>query len=91
LLALAWLVVVVVMAAAGAGVVAQWSHLPGTSARAELTWHGDQELGRQLDAAQADLEAIGEDVDRPSVLAHGGARRADRRRPGTVQRPDPGR
>jgi hypothetical protein len=71
LLALAWLVVVVVMAAAGAGVVAQWSHPPGTSARAELTWHGDQELGRQLDAAQADLEAIGDDVDRLSVLARG--------------------
>ena len=71
LLAVAWLAVIVVMALGGAGVVAQWSHPPGTPARAELTWHGDQEVGPSLDAAQADLEAIGDEVDRLSVLARG--------------------
>lgn len=59
------------MALGGAGVVAQWSHPPGTPARAELTWHGDQEVGPSLDAARADLEAIGDEVDRLSVLARG--------------------
>jgi hypothetical protein len=71
LLAIVWLLVIVVMAVAGAGVVAQWSHPPGTPARAELTWHGDQEVSPSLDAAQDDLEAIGEQVDRLSVLARG--------------------
>lgn len=70
-LALVWLVVVVVMAVASAGVVAQWSHPPGTPARAELTWHGDQEVDPALDAALADLRAIGDEVDRLSILARG--------------------
>jgi tetratricopeptide (TPR) repeat protein len=71
LLALAWLAVIVVMALGGAGVVAQWSHPPGTPARAELTWHGDQAVGPALDTAQADLRAIGDQVDHLSVLARG--------------------
>jgi hypothetical protein len=71
LLAVVWLFVAVVMALAGAGVVAQWSHPPGTPSRAELTWHGDQEVAPSLDAAQADLGAIGTEVDRLSVLARG--------------------
>ena len=71
LLALVWLTVIVVMALGGAGVVAQWSHPPGTPARAELTWRGDQAVAPSLDAAQADLAAIGEEVDRLSVLARG--------------------
>lgn len=70
-LAFAWLVVIVVMAIGSAGVVAQWSHPPGTPARAELTWRADQEVEPSLDAAQAELAAIGGQVDRLSVLARG--------------------
>ena len=82
-LGLVWLVVIVVMAVAGAGVVAQWSHAPGTSTRAELTWDGDQETGPALDAAQDALGAIGDEVDRLSVLARGalGALTADDQEP----------
>ena len=71
LLAVAWLSVIVVMALGGAGVVAQWSHPPGTPARAELTWLGDQAVEPSLDAAHADLQAIGDGVERLSVLARG--------------------
>ncbi|MEW5991384.1 MAG: hypothetical protein AB1736_08590 [Chloroflexota bacterium] len=70
-LGIAWLVVIVVMAVAGAGLVAQWSHPPGTAARAELTWHADQALAPSLDAAQADLVAIEANVDRLALLARG--------------------
>ncbi len=69
--AIAWLAVIVVLAVAGAGIVAQWSHPPGTAARAELTWHGDQEVGPALDAAGAKLSTIGAEVDRLSILARG--------------------
>lgn len=71
LLALAWLLAIVALALGGAGIVAQWSHPPGTPARAELTWRGDQAIAPSLDAAQADLEAIAADVDRLAVLARG--------------------
>jgi hypothetical protein len=71
LLAVAWLLVVAVLAIGGAGIVAQWSHPPGTSARGELTWVGDRAVAPSLDAARADLEVIAGDVDRLSVLARG--------------------
>jgi hypothetical protein len=71
LLAVAWLLIVVVLALGSAGIVAQWSHPPGTSARAELTWHGDQALAPTLDAAQVDLEAIASQVDRLSLMGRG--------------------
>ncbi|MEO5919089.1 MAG: hypothetical protein ABIQ17_05960 [Candidatus Limnocylindrales bacterium] len=71
--------VMAVIALGSAGVIAIWSHPPGTSARAELTWHEDQVLGSQLNGAQADLEAIAADTDRLAVLARGavGALTAD--------------
>jgi hypothetical protein len=71
LLAIAWLVVVVVLALGSAGVVAQWSHPAGTPARAELTWRGDQAIRPRLDFAESDLRAIAAQVDRLSVLARG--------------------
>lgn len=71
LLAVTWLIVIVVLALGGAGIVAQWSHPPGTAARAELTWGGDRAVAPSLDAAQANLEVIAGDVDRLSVLARG--------------------
>ncbi|MBI2777293.1 MAG: hypothetical protein HYX57_08580 [Chloroflexi bacterium] len=67
----AWVLAILVLAFGGAGIVAQWSHPPGTAARAELTWHGDQALEPSLVQAQADLVAVAADVDRLSVLARG--------------------
>ncbi|MBA3877044.1 MAG: hypothetical protein C0498_08935 [Anaerolinea sp.] len=71
LLAMGWLLVIVVLALGGAGIVAQWSHPPGTSARAELTWQGDRDVAPSLDAAQVNLQAIAGQVDRLAVLARG--------------------
>lgn len=69
--AVAWLLVVVVLALGSAGVVAQWSHPAGTPARAELTWYGDRTVAPSLDAAQTDLVAISDDMDRLALLARG--------------------
>lgn len=81
--AAAWLLIAIVIALGGAGIVAQWSHPPGTSGRAELTWAADREVGPRLDGAYADLEAISVRVDRLAVLARGalGALTADDRTP----------
>ena len=59
------------IAIGSAGVVALWSHPPGTAARAELTWAGDTKLGGALDGAEAELGAIAADTDRLAVLARG--------------------
>ncbi|TAL07751.1 MAG: hypothetical protein EPO00_08550 [Chloroflexota bacterium] len=64
-------VLVLAIAIGSAGIVALWSHPPGTEARAELTWAGDTKLGASLDAAQSDLTAIAADTDRLAVLARG--------------------
>ncbi len=71
------------IALGSAGIIAIWSHPPGTSARAELTWHEDQALRSQLNGSQADLEAIAADTDRLAVLARGavGALTADDQAP----------
>jgi hypothetical protein len=66
-----YLVLVSVFALGGAGIVAVWSHPPGTSARAELTWRGDETLKPALDGASASLGSIGADVDHLALLARG--------------------
>jgi hypothetical protein len=70
-LAAGYAVVMLAVALGGAGVVAMWSHPPGTDARAELTWHGDSTLAPELDSAQGDLATVAGNVDRLSVLARG--------------------
>ena len=70
-LAIAYGAIMLAVALGGAGVVAMWSHPPGTDARAELTWHGDSTLAPELDSAQGDLATVAADVDRLSVLARG--------------------
>lgn len=71
LFVLAWLLALAVLALGGAGIVAQWSHPPGTPARGELTWAGDRAVAPSIEAARAELEAIAGDVDRLAVLARG--------------------
>ncbi|MEO8469291.1 MAG: hypothetical protein ABI573_06445 [Chloroflexota bacterium] len=64
-------VLLLAIAVGSAGVVALWSHPPGTAARAELTWAGDTKLGGDLDRAQTELGTIAADTDRLAVLARG--------------------
>jgi hypothetical protein len=61
--AIAWTVLLALLAASGAGLVGQTFHAPGSPARAELTWPGDASIQPTLDAAAAQLEAISKDVD----------------------------
>jgi hypothetical protein len=79
--AIAYLLLLAVLATGGAGVVATWTHPPGTAARAELTYGGDAILARSLDHARQDLAAIADDVDQLALFARGalGALTADDR------------
>ena len=61
--ALAWLVVAVLVALGGAGIVAAMNHVPGTEARAEMTWDGDSETGPALDTATDQLQVLSDEVD----------------------------
>lgn len=69
LAALVWLVVAVLVALGGAGVVAGMNHVPGTDARAELTYGADRAAKAQLDAATDDLQALGASVDTLGEIA----------------------
>jgi hypothetical protein len=66
---LGWALLLVVLAASGAGLVGLAWHAPGSPARAELTYVGDAELGARLDSAQATLESISSDVERLATEA----------------------
>jgi hypothetical protein len=59
-----WTVLFAVLAAGGAGLIAQASHPPGSPARAELTYAGDAALGARLDQATDELRVIAADVER---------------------------
>jgi hypothetical protein len=69
---LAWVLIALLIALGGAGIVATMGHVPGTAARQELTWTVDADAEPRLDAATVHLEALADQVDR---LA-GTARRA---------------
>ena len=70
-LGLGFVILLAALASGSAGVVATWTHPPGSAARAELTSHGDAILTPALDIAQGDLAAIASDVDRLALLARG--------------------
>ena len=55
----------------GAGILALAAHPPGTPARAELTWAGDERLRPGLNAAASDLAHIAAETDELGVLARG--------------------
>jgi hypothetical protein len=61
--AVAWLVIAVLIALGGAGIVAAMNHVPGTAARAELTWATDSQTGPALDAATEQLEVLSDEVE----------------------------
>ncbi len=70
-LALAWLGISVLISIGAAGIVVGLDHVPGTAARAELTWAGDRAADAELDAAQAGLEALGALLARLALQARG--------------------
>jgi hypothetical protein len=70
-LALAWLAIAVLISIGAAGIVVGLDHVPGTAARAELTWAGDRAADAELDAAQTGLESLGRQVERLGLQARG--------------------
>jgi hypothetical protein len=71
ILAVGYLALMVVTSLGSAGIVALFSHPPGTAARAELTAHADSILSSELDAARSELALIADRVDHLAVLARG--------------------
>jgi hypothetical protein len=69
--ALAWFLVVVLIALGAAGLVAGLDHPPGTAGRADLTAAGDAQVTQLLDAAEADLVALADQVDALGIQARG--------------------
>ncbi len=60
---LAWAAIALLISLGAAGIIATLTHMPGTTARAELTWAGDVAVAPALDTATADLEALSAEVD----------------------------
>jgi hypothetical protein len=69
--ALAWLALIVVIALGASGIVAAMDQPPTTDARPDLTAPGDAEVTPLLDAAQADLAGLADEVDSLGTEARG--------------------
>jgi hypothetical protein len=69
--ALAWFAIIVVIALGAAGLVVGMDHPPGTLGRADLTAAGDAQVTPLLDAAEADLSALNDEVDELGTQARG--------------------
>ena len=67
----AWLVIIVVIALGAAGIVTGMDRPLGTAARADLTAAGDAEVTPLLDAAQAHLSALADQVEALGTQARG--------------------
>jgi hypothetical protein len=67
-LAAAWLAIVAVLSLGAAGIVATMAHNPGTEARPELTYAGDQALKPGLAAAETELDELSSEVGSLSQL-----------------------
>ena len=63
LLSIAWLAAALLIALGAAGIIAAGNHLPGTAARPELTWTGDQAAEPAMDAASDQLLVLSNEVD----------------------------
>jgi hypothetical protein len=70
-LAVVWLVVAAILSLGAAGIVGSMAHQPGTPARAELTYAGDQAIEPGLDAAEAGLVTLSDEVSRLGELGRG--------------------
>jgi hypothetical protein len=70
-LAVVWLVIAAILSLGAAGIAGSMAHQPGTAARAELTYTGDQAIEPGLKAAEAELVALSNDVSRLGELGRG--------------------
>jgi hypothetical protein len=70
-LAIAWLAVVVIIALGAAGLVTGMDAPPDGASRPELTSTGDAQVTAVLDAAEADLRGVADDVEALGVAARG--------------------
>ncbi len=68
---LVWLVVVLLIALGGAGIVAGTDHPPGSAARPDSNVAGDAEVTAQLDAASKALAGLADEVDQLGTAARG--------------------
>ena len=66
---ISWTILLALLAVSGAGLVGETFHPPGSPARAELTWTGDQAIDAELDVAARELTDIAADVGRLATLA----------------------
>ena len=69
--ALIWLAVIVVIALGAAGIVAGMDHPPGSDGRPDVTAAGDAEVTPMLDAADADLSTLADQVEALGTQARG--------------------
>lgn len=70
-IAFVWLVLVAAISLGAAGIVSGMDHLPGTGARAELTFARDLEVAVRLDAVTDDLLVLADEVAALGVQARG--------------------
>ncbi|MCU0482747.1 MAG: hypothetical protein MUC54_00480 [Chloroflexi bacterium] len=70
-LAAAWLACAVVLSLGVAGIVVGLNHPPSSGARPELTWSADQAISPGLDAVEADLGELLDEVDGLAELGRG--------------------
>ncbi len=67
-MAAAWIAVAILISFGAAGIISGMAQPPGTPARAELTFAGDQAIDPGLDTAEAELRLLAGDVHRLSDL-----------------------
>ncbi len=82
---LVWLALIVVIALGASGIVAAMDHPPGSAGRPDQTPPGDPEVTRQLDAAQADIEALADEVESLGSSARGAFAALNGADPATAQ------
>lgn len=66
-----WLVVAVLVSLGGAGIASGVGGPPGSSARPELTWRGDDAIAPGLEASTKDLATLASEVDALGATARG--------------------
>ena len=66
-----WLAIIVVIGLGAAGIVTGMDHPPGSAARSDLTAAGDAEVTPLLDAAEADLSGLADQVEALGTQARG--------------------
>jgi hypothetical protein len=69
--ALVWLLIIVVIALGAAGIVSGMDHPPGSTGRPDVTYAGDAVVIPMLDAANADLATLADQVEALGTQARG--------------------